>query len=89
MNDVDKRLKKKALDPTLEVTIRVGKSGLTESLISELDSQLKSRKLVKVKVNRGLSNDSTDRLQLWQMLADNTSSNLIVTRGNIAVFHRK
>ena len=42
-----KRLKKKALDPTLEVTIRVGKAGLTESLISELDTQLKSRKLVK------------------------------------------
>ncbi|MDP6378569.1 MAG: YhbY family RNA-binding protein [Candidatus Thalassarchaeaceae archaeon] len=89
MNEADKRLKKMALNPTLEVTIRVGKSGLTESLISELDAQLKSRKLVKAKVNRSLSNDSADRLQLWQMLADSTSSNLIITRGNIAVFHRK
>ncbi|MDP6741604.1 MAG: YhbY family RNA-binding protein [Candidatus Thalassarchaeaceae archaeon] len=89
MNKVDKTLKKMALNPALEVTIRVGKSGLTESLISELDAQLKSRKLVKAKVNRGLSNDSADRLQLWQMLADSTSSNLIITRGNIAVFHRK
>ena len=89
MNEADKGLKKMALNPTLEVTIRVGKSGLTESLISELDAQLKSRKLVKAKVNRSLSNDSADRLQLWQMLADSTSSNLIITRGNIAVFHRK
>ncbi len=89
MNKVDKTLKKMALNPALEVTIRVGKSGLTESLISELDAQLKSRKLVKAKVNRSLSNDSADRLQLWQMLADSTSSNLIITRGNIAVFHRK
>tara|TARA_Y100000310_G_scaffold292412_1_gene321136 strand:- start:654 stop:923 length:270 start_codon:yes stop_codon:yes gene_type:complete len=89
MNEADKRLKKMALNPTLEVTLRVGKSGLTESLISELDAQLKSRKLVKAKVNRSLSNDSADRLQLWQMLADSTSSNLIITRGNIAVFHRK
>ncbi len=89
MTEVDKRLKKRALDPELEVTIRVGKSGLTESVISELDSQLKSRKMVKAKVNRGLSNDSDDRLQLWQMLAESTASNLIVTRGNIAVFHRK
>ena len=89
MNEAEKRLKKMALDPTLEVTVRVGKSGLTESLISELDAQLKSRKLVKAKVNRGLSSDSADRLQLWQTLADSTSSNLIFTRGNIAVFHRK
>ncbi|HJM87755.1 MAG TPA: YhbY family RNA-binding protein [Candidatus Thalassarchaeaceae archaeon] len=89
MTEVDKRLKKRALDPELEVTIRVGKSGLTESVISELDSQLKSRKMVKAKVNRGLSNDSDDRLQLWQMLAESTASNLIVTRGNVAVFHRK
>ncbi|HJL59886.1 MAG TPA: YhbY family RNA-binding protein [Candidatus Thalassarchaeaceae archaeon] len=89
MTEVDKRLKKRALDPELEVTIRVGKSGLTESVISELDSQLKSRKMVKARVNRGLSNDSDDRLQLWQMLAESTASNLIVTRGNIAVFHRK
>ncbi|MDP7312972.1 MAG: YhbY family RNA-binding protein [Candidatus Thalassarchaeaceae archaeon] len=89
MNEEEKRLKKMALDPTLEVTVRVGRSGLSESLISELDAQLKSRKLVKAKVNRGLSNDSADRLQLWQMLADSTSSNLIITRGNIAVFHRK
>ncbi|MDP6326665.1 MAG: YhbY family RNA-binding protein [Candidatus Thalassarchaeaceae archaeon] len=89
MTEVDKRLKKRALDPELEVTIRVGKSGLTESVISELDSQLKSRKMVKARVNRGLSNDSDDRLQLWQMLAESTASNLIVTRGNVAVFHRK
>ena len=89
MNEAEKRLKKMAVDPTLEVTVRVGKSGLSESLISELNAQLKSRKLVKAKVNRGLSNDSADRLQLWQMLADSTSSNLIFTRGNIAVFHRK
>ena len=45
--------------------------------------------MVKARVNRGLSNDSDDRLQLWQMLAESTASNLIVTRGNIAVFHRK
>ncbi|MCS5527303.1 MAG: YhbY family RNA-binding protein [Candidatus Poseidoniales archaeon] len=88
MVEVDKRLRKRALDPTLEVTIRVGKSGMTESVVSELNSQLKSRTMVKAKLNRGLADDSADRKNLWEMLADSTNSTLVVMRGNIAVFYR-
>jgi RNA-binding protein YhbY len=88
MVEVDKRLRKRAVDPTLEVTIRVGKSGLTDSVVSELNSQLKTRAMVKVKLNRGLADDSADRQNLWQMLAEQTSSKLILMRGNIAVFYR-
>lgn len=84
----EKRLKKQALNPSLEVTIRVGKSGLTESVVDELDSQLKSRSMVKAKLNRGLAEDSADRQNLWQLLAEQTSSKLILMRGNIAVFYR-
>ena len=73
MVEADKRLRKRALDPTLEVTIRVGKSGLTDSVVSELNSQLKSRTMVKAKLNRGLADDSADRQSLWQMLAEQTS----------------
>jgi RNA-binding protein YhbY len=89
MDIVDKRIRKRALDPNLEVTIRVGKSGMTESVVSELNSQLKSRNFVKAKLNRGLADDSDDRKNLWQMLAESTNSTLVVTRGNVAVFHRK
>ena len=88
MVEVDKRLRKRAQDPTLEVTIRVGKSGLTDSVVNELNSQLKTRTMVKAKLNRGLADDSADRQNLWQMLAEQTSSKLILMRGNIAVFYR-
>ena len=88
MVEVDKRIRKRALDPTLEVTIRVGKSGLSDSVVSELNSQLKSRTFVKAKLNRGLADDSADRKNLWQMLADSTNSTLVVMRGNVAVFYR-
>ncbi|MBT4059699.1 MAG: YhbY family RNA-binding protein [Euryarchaeota archaeon] len=88
MKDVDKRLKKRALDPSIEVTMRVGKSGMTESVVDELDSQLKSRIFVKAKLNRGLAEDSDDKRELWEMLAEKTNSTLVVMRGNIAVFHR-
>jgi RNA-binding protein len=88
MTKNEKRLKKEALNPSLEVTIRVGKSGLTDSVVDELDSQLKSRTMVKAKLNRGLADDSADRKDMWQMLAEQTSSKLILMRGNIAVFYR-
>jgi len=88
MNNNEKKLRKQALNPSLEVTMRVGKSGLTESVVEELDSQLKSRTMVKAKLNRGLADDSDDRENLWQMLAELTSSKLILMRGNIAVFYR-
>ena len=88
MNNNEKKLRKQALNPSLEVTIRVGKSGLTESVVDELDTQLKSRTMVKAKLNRGLADDFADRQNLWQMLAEQTSSKLILMRGNIAVFYR-
>ena len=88
MTDKQKRLRKMALDPQLDITIRVGKSGLTESLISELDAQLSSRIMVKAKVNRGIADVSSLRDELWEKMAESTSSKIIVTRGNVAVFHR-
>ncbi len=88
MSEITKRIKKMALDPSLQVTVRVGKSGLTETLINELNSQLSSKKLVKAKVNRGLAEDSADRKNLWDKLAEETNSTLVVMRGNVAVFHR-
>lgn len=89
MDKRDERLKKLALNPDLEVTARVGKAGLTDALINEIDCQLKSRKLVKVKVNRGLAENRDDRRALWDALAQSTDSKLVVMRGNIAVFTRQ
>ena len=49
--DIPSGIKRKALDNTLEITIRIGKQGLNESIIEELKQQLVKRKLVKMKVN--------------------------------------
>ena len=45
---------RQAKDASLPVTMRIGKSGLTDAVVVELDGQLSSRTLVKAKVNRGL-----------------------------------
>ena len=76
---------RQAKDASLPVTIRIGKSGLTDAVVVELNGQLSSRSLVKVKVNRGLF-QREDLKRVWQHLADETSSHLIFVRGNVAVF---
>ena len=76
---------RQAKDASLPVTIRIGKSGLTDAVVVELNGQLSSRSLVKVKVNRGLF-QREDLKRVWQHLADQTSSQLIFVRGNVAVF---
>ncbi len=89
MNDRDDYLAKEALSPRVEVTVRIGKAGVSEALLLEMDNQLKSRDMVKVKVNRGLADGREERRQLWDAVAHSTSSRLLVMRGNIAVFTRK
>jgi RNA-binding protein YhbY len=76
---------RQAKDASLPVTIRIGKSGLTDAVVVELEGQLASRDLVKAKVNRGLFTRD-DLKQVWTYLAEQTSSQLIFARGNVAVF---
>ena len=76
---------RQAKDASSPVAIRIGKSGLTDAVVVELNGQLSSRSLVKVKVNRGLF-QREDLKRVWQHLADETSSQLIFVRGNVAVF---
>ena len=45
---------RQAKDASLPVTMRIGKSGLSDAVVVELEGQLSSRTLVKAKVNRGL-----------------------------------
>jgi RNA-binding protein YhbY len=76
---------RQAKDASLPVTIRIGKSGLTDAVVVELDGQLSSRSLVKAKVNRGLFTRD-DLKQVWSHLANQTSSQVVFARGNVAVF---
>ncbi|WP_254529615.1 YhbY family RNA-binding protein [Natrinema gelatinilyticum] len=76
--------KRKAHD--LDVTVWVGKSGI-DSVVDELDDQLSSRPLVKVKFLRAArAGSSTD--EKAADLADRINAELIDTRGHTAVFSR-
>ena len=52
--DIPESIRREAMSREFQPSIRVGKSGVTETLISEIDAQLQKRSLVKIKLNRGL-----------------------------------
>ena len=70
----------------MPVTIRIGKGGVTEQLLVELAEQLAKRNLVKLKANRGLLSNSTERLDCFERLAKELDSILAHSIGNVAVF---
>ncbi len=89
MSDIPERIRLMASDSRLQVTVRVGKSGLTESVSQELEAQLVRNEVVKAKLNRGLAQDSAARELLWRQLEEAASARLVMARGNVAVFWRR
>jgi len=68
----------------IKSTVRVGKSGLTDAVIHEIVSQLKKRKIVKIKFLK--STRELGRIQsLAQELADKTGAKILDVRGGTVV----
>ena len=86
MTSVPNHIKRMANDRELVVSVRVGRNGLTNAIVEELVDQLNKRKLVKIKANKGIVGDATDRTNLFSELAQRTDSTLVFQRGNVAVF---
>lgn len=83
MNRQEHRKSATALEPALQI----GKSGIG-AVVVELKTQLKNRKLVKVKFLKSAFFEG-DKNELAEKLANMTDSELIEVRGNTAVFRRK
>jgi len=69
----------------IRITVRIGHGGISESIISEISSQLSKRKMVKIKANKGVLSDSSERRNFFFDLAQSTNSEVAFQRGNIAV----
>jgi RNA-binding protein len=78
---------KRAEAQTIDVTMHVGKNGVTPTTVEELSAQLRKRKLVKVRLLPSSSESASPEDQV-KALADGTRSTLIETRGHTAVFFR-
>jgi len=88
MSDVPKHILREAASRDFKPSVRVGKAGLSETVVDEIMQQFNSRNLVKVKVNKGLY-ERQQRSEVWAYLASNTGSILVLQRGNIGVLWRR
>ena len=85
MSKIPTRIVRESSDSELPITVRIGKSGVVDSVIDELKDQLSSRPLVKIKLNRVVANGSSERTEIFSTLASKTSSLVSFSRGNIVV----
>jgi putative YhbY family RNA-binding protein len=72
-----------------EATIWIGKQGLTDHLLKQVASQLKTRELVKMKVQKSALKE-TETTELAQKVAASTDSTLVDVLGHtFTVYKRK
>lgn len=70
----------------IEPSVAVGKNGVTDKVIAEIKSQLKRRRIIKVKLH---GESKLSRLEVAKQLAVRTESKLIDVRGFTVVLTRK
>lgn len=76
-------LKKLAHDK--KPVVIVGGAGLTESVMSEIDSSIAHHELIKVRLN---ADDREAKQEMAEHIASTLNANIVQTIGHIAVFYR-
>jgi len=77
---------KRKMAHDLDSTVRMGKSGVTQSLIEEIKDQIKRKEAVKVKL---LGTKREETKQIASDLAESCNAELIDVRGNTIVLWKK
>jgi RNA-binding protein len=88
VTDIPSIIKRQAMDRDFQPSVRIGKTGVTDNIVEEIIGQLNKRKLVKIKINKGIY-EREDRALVWEHLAEATSSVLVLARGNVGVLWSK
>lgn len=82
--DARKELMRRAND--LSPTVHVGKDGIDEGLLKEIDAQLKNARLIKIKVLNTADGSTKD---VAESIAESTNSVAVDVRGNVIVLTDK
>ena len=78
----------KDISKNLEPILRIGKNGINENVISEINGHLERRRLIKIKLLPAFL-DSNDRRIIALKLATKTNSKLVQQIGGIVVLYKK
>ncbi|MGA1866302.1 MAG: YhbY family RNA-binding protein [Thermoplasmatota archaeon] len=81
-----KALKVKGM--SLKATVQVGKSGLTEAVVKELDEQLEKRELVKVKMMNAMG-PSRNWKDDVEKIVGRLGADLLEIKGGTVLLYRK
>ena len=81
-----KEMKAKAM--SMEPLVRIGKSGLSESVLGEIKKQLESKGMIKIKMLKSFIG-SADRKSLAKKIVEETKSRLVHSVGFIVVIAKK
>jgi len=84
LTKIPSHIKRQAMSREFKPSVRIGKTGLTDGITEEIKGQLKSRILVKIKMNKGIY-DREARIQIWEHLEQETGATLVMSRGNVGV----
>jgi RNA-binding protein len=81
MANIEKFTKKelKGIGVGLKPTVRVGKDGLTENVVTELKNQIKINRVVKVKI---LPSSVEKKQEIAEEMAERSATKLIEIRGS-------
>ncbi|HWH09056.1 MAG TPA: YhbY family RNA-binding protein [Candidatus Thermoplasmatota archaeon] len=77
----------RATGQTLDVAFQLGKSGVTDGVVKELQAHLSREPLVKVKIQKAAFGDADVR-DVAAELAQRARVTLVEVRGHTALFHR-
>ena len=73
---------------TIEPVVRIGKSGLTDSMIGEINKNLIKRRLIKIKLLKS-PDERKEKEELIKSIVEKTQSELVDSVGNIIVLYKK
>ena len=79
-----KKRQLKARAQKLEPVLKIGHGGVTPAFLASLDEALKTHELVKVR----FADFKAEKKALAPVIAEQSSSKLIMRVGNVAVFYR-
>ena len=79
--------KKEIMNRSLSaITINIGKAGINENVIEEIKRQLKDNEIVRIKFSRNIAKNKDDYIS---NIVNQTKSELIDTRGHVAIIYKK
>lgn len=72
---------------TLEPDLRIGKNGITDSLVLEIKKQLRKKKLIKIKILKS-AREGLNKKEFANELARKTESELVELVGFVFVLYK-